>query len=326
MRFPQYRPRRARATPNIRRMLRESGVQVDDLIYPLFAVDGHDIKEEIPAMPGVWRLSVDRLKDEVEEILRLNIPAVLLFGVPDPAKKDDRGSEARSREGIAQRAVRAIREVSEELVIITDLCLCGYTSHGHCGLVRDGQVLNDETLELLGEIAVTHAEAGADIVAPSGMMDGMVGAIRSALDEHGFAEVAIMSYAAKYSSSFYGPFREAAHSAPQFGDRRSYQMEPANAREALREVALDIEEGADIVMVKPALAYLDIIRMVKERFDHPLAAYSVSGEYSMVKAAAARGWLDEQSAVLEILTGIKRAGADLIITYHAKEVARWLSA
>ncbi len=307
-------------------MLRESGVQVDDLIYPLFAVDGHDIKEEIPAMPGVWRLSVDRLKDEVEEILRLNIPAVLLFGVPDPAKKDDRGSEARSREGIAQRAVRAIREVSEELVIITDLCLCGYTSHGHCGLVRDGQVLNDETLELLGEIAVTHAEAGADIVAPSGMMDGMVGAIRSALDEHGFAEVAIMSYAAKYSSSFYGPFREAAHSAPQFGDRRSYQMEPANAREALREVALDIEEGADIVMVKPALAYLDIIRMVKERFDHPLAAYSVSGEYSMVKAAAARGWLDEQSAVLEILTGIKRAGADLIITYHAKEVARWLSA
>jgi len=326
MRFPQYRPRRARATPNIRRMLRESGVQVDDLIYPLFAVDGHDIKEEIPAMPGVWRLSVDRLKDEVEEILRLNIPAVLLFGVPDPAKKDDRGSEARSREGIAQRAVRAIREVSEELVIITDLCLCGYTSHGHCGLVRDGQVLNDETLELLGEIAVTHAEAGADIVAPSGMMDGMVGAIRSALDEHGFVEVAIMSYAAKYSSSFYGPFREAAHSAPQFGDRRSYQMEPANAREALREVALDIEEGADIVMVKPALAYLDVIRMVKERFDHPLAAYSVSGEYSMVKAAAARGWLDEQSVVLEILTGIKRAGADLIITYHAKEVARWLSA
>ena len=307
-------------------MLRESGVQVDDLIYPLFAVDGHDIKEEIPAMPGVWRLSVDRLKDEVEEILRLNIPAVLLFGVPDPAKKDDRGSEARSREGIAQRAVRAIREVSEELVIITDLCLCGYTSHGHCGLIRDGQVLNDETLELLGEIAVTHAEAGADIVAPSGMMDGMVGAIRSALDEHGFVEVAIMSYAAKYSSSFYGPFREAAHSAPQFGDRRSYQMEPANAREALREVALDIEEGADIVMVKPALAYLDVIRMVKERFDHPLAAYSVSGEYSMVKAAAARGRLDEQSVVLEILTGIKRAGADLIITYHAKEVARWLSA
>jgi len=307
-------------------MLRENGVQVDDLIYPLFATDGHGVEEEIPAMPGVYHLSVDRLKDEVQEVLNLDIPAVLLFGVPEPAKKDERGSEAYNREGIAQRAVRAIREVSEDLVIITDLCLCGYTSHGHCGLVRDGQVLNDETLELLGRIAVSHAEAGADIVAPSGMMDGMVGAIRSALDEHGFTNIAIMSYAAKYSSSFYGPFREAAHSTPQFGDRRSYQMDPANAREALREVALDIEEGADIVMVKPALAYMDVIRLVAERFDHPLAAYNVSGEYGMVKAAAAQGWIDERAIVLEILTGIKRAGADLIITYHAQEVARWLSA
>lgn len=306
-------------------MLRESSVQVDDLIYPLFAIDGHGIKEEVPAMPGVYHLSVDRLKDEVEEVLDMNIPAVLLFGVPDPAKKDERGSEAWSREGIAQRAVRAIREVSEDLVIITDLCLCGYTSHGHCGLIRDGKIENDETLELLGEIAVSHAEAGADIVAPSGMIDGMVGAIRSALDEQGFTDVAIMSYAAKYGSGFYGPFREAAHSAPRFGDRRSYQMAPANAREALREVALDIEEGADIVMVKPALAYMDVIRLVSEHFNHPLAAYNVSGEYGMVKAAAAEGWIDERSVVLEILTGIKRAGADLIITYHAKEVARWLS-
>ena len=306
-------------------MLRESSVQVDDLIYPLFATDGENIKKEIPAMPGVYHLSVDRLKEEIEEVLDMNIPAVLLFGVPDPAKKDERGSEAYNREGIAQRAVRAIREVSEDLVIITDLCLCGYTSHGHCGLIRDGKVENDETLELLGEIAVSHAEAGADIVAPSGMMDGMVGAIRSALDEQGLTDVAIMSYAAKYSSSFYGPFREAAHSAPQFGDRRSYQMDPANAREALREVALDIEEGADIVMVKPALAYMDVIRLVAEHFDHPLAAYNVSGEYGMVISAAAEGWIDERSVVLEILTGLKRAGADLIITYHAKEVARWLS-
>jgi porphobilinogen synthase len=307
-------------------MLRETRLSVDDLIYPLFAIDGHGIKEEIPAMPGVYHLSVDRLKEEVEEVLDTNIPAVLLFGVPDPAKKDERGSEAYSREGIAQRAVRAIREISDDLVIITDLCLCGYTSHGHCGLIRDGRIENDETLELLGEIAVSHAEAGADIVAPSGMIDGMVRAIRSALDEHGFTDVAIMSYAAKYSSGFYGPFREAAHSAPRFGDRRSYQMDPANAREALREVALDIEEGADIVMVKPALAYMDVIRLVREHFDHPLAAYNVSGEYGMVISAAAQGWIDERAVILEILTGLKRAGADLIITYHAKEVARWLLA
>lgn len=307
-------------------MLCENGIRIDDLVYPLFAIDGRNIKEEIPAMPGVYHLSVDRLEEEIKEIEGLNIPAVLLFGVPEPGKKDERGTEAWSREGIAQRAVRAIREASEDLVIITDVCLCGYTSHGHCGLVRDGRILNDETLELLGEIAVSHADAGADIVAPSGMMDGMVGAIRNALDGQGFSNTAIMSYSAKYSSGFYGPFREAAHSTPQFGDRRSYQMDPANAREALREVALDIEEGADIVMVKPALAYMDVIRLVAERFDHPLAAYNVSGEYGMVKAAAARGWIDEQAIVLEILTGLKRAGADLIITYHAKEVARWLSA
>lgn len=307
-------------------MLRENSIQIDDLIYPLFAIDGRNIKEEIPAMPGVYHLSVDRLEEEIKEIEELNIPAVLLFGVPEPVRKDEGGSEAYSKEGIAQRAVRAIREASEDLVIVTDLCLCGYTSHGHCGLVRDGQILNDETLELLGKIAVSHADVGADIVAPSGMMDGMVGAIRNALDEQGFSNTAIMSYAVKYSSSFYGPFREAAHSTPQFGDRRSYQMDPANAREALREVALDIEEGADIVMVKPALAYMDVIRLVAERFAHPLAAYNVSGEYGMVKAAAARGWIDEQAIVLEILTGLKRAGANLVITYHAKEVARWLSA
>lgn len=324
MRFPQYRLRRGRAKPTIRRMLQETRVHVDDLIYPLFAIDGRGAKE-IPSMPGIYHLEVDRLKDEIEEVLLVGIPAVLLFGVPDPANKDERGSEAYNREGIAQRAVQAIRESSEDLVIITDLCLCGYTSHGHCGLIRDGKVENDETLELLGRIAVSHAEAGADIVAPSGMMDGMVGAIRSALDEQGFADVAIMSYAAKYSSSFYGPFREAAHSAPQFGDRRSYQMDPANAREALREVGLDIEEGADIVMVKPALAYMDIIRLIREYFDHPLACYSVSGEYGMVKAAATQGWIDERAVTLEILTGFKRAGADLIITYHAKEVAQWLS-
>lgn len=275
-------------------------------------------------MPGVYHLPLDRLKDEVEEVLSLNIPAVLLFGVPDPVKKDEQGSEAYNKEGIAQRAVRAIREVSEDLVVITDVCLCGYTSHGHCGLVREGQVLNDETIELLSKIAVSYAEAGADVVAPSAMMDGMVRAIRSALDEHGFADVAIMSYAAKYSSGFYGPFREAAHSAPQFGNRQSYQMNPANAEEALREVALDIEEGADIIMVKPALAYMDIIRLIKEHFKHPLAAYNVSGEYAMVKAVAAKGWIDERTVVLEILTGIRRAGADLIITYHAKEVAQWL--
>ncbi len=324
MRFPQYRLRRGRAKPTIRRMLQETQLSISDLIYPLFAIDGRGAKE-IPSMSGIYHLSVDRLRDEIEEVLSLGIPAVLLFGVPDPANKDERGSEAYNKEGIAQRAVQAIRESSEDLVIITDLCLCGYTSHGHCGLIRDGKVENDETLELLDRIAVSHAEAGADIVAPSGMMDGMVGAIRSALDEQGFADVAIMSYAAKYSSSFYGPFREAAHSAPQFGDRRSYQMDPANAREALREVGLDIEEGADIIMVKPALAYMDIIRLIRERFDHPLACYSVSGEYGMVKAAAGQGWIDERAVTLELLTGFKRAGADLLITYHAKEVAQWLS-
>lgn len=325
MRFPQYRARRARAKPNMRRMLQETHLSIKDLIYPLFAIDGQGIREEIPSMPGVYHLSVDRLKGEVEGVVSWGIPAVLLFGVPDPGKKDDQGSAAYKREGIAQRAVRAIREVSPDLIIITDVCLCGYTSHGHCGLLGNGEIENDETLELLGKIAVSHAEAGADIVAPSGMMDGMVGAIRSALDEQAYSGVAIMSYAAKYSSAFYGPFREAAHSAPQSGDRRSYQMDPANAREALREVALDIEEGADLVMVKPALAFMDVIQTVSQRFDHPLAAYNVSGEYGMVKAAASRGWIDERATVLEILTGLKRAGADLIITYHAKEVAQWLS-
>ncbi|MFQ5796151.1 MAG: porphobilinogen synthase [Candidatus Bipolaricaulia bacterium] len=325
MRFPDYRPRRIRRTEQIRRLVREHRILIDDLIQPIFAVDGKGINDEIPSMPKVFHRSVDQLHQEMDEILTLGIPGVLVFGVPDPEKKDERGSEAYHEGGIAQRAIQAIRRASEALVIISDVCLCSYTDHGHCGIVREAEIQNDETLKLLGKIAVSHAESGADWVAPSGMIDGMVGAIREALDRAGRSDVAIMSYAAKYSSGFYGPFRDAAYSAPQFGDRRSYQMDPANAREAMREVALDIEEGADIVMVKPALAYLDIIRRVRERFDHPIAAYSVSGEYSMIKAAAERGWVDEQQIVLEILTGLKRAGADILITYFAKEVARWLS-
>jgi porphobilinogen synthase len=274
-------------------------------------------------MPGVFRLSIERLVEEASEVARLGIPAVLLFGLP--ARKDEMGSEAYSPDGIVQRAVRAIKTEIEGLVVITDVCLCSYTTHGHCGVVQNGRIDNDATLELLAQIALSHAQAGADLVAPSAMMDGQVKAIREALDGNGFGGVGIMSYAAKYASSFYGPFREAADCAPRFGDRSTYQMDPANADEALREVALDIEEGADIVMVKPALAYLDVIHRVKQRFGYPLAAYNVSGEYAMFKAASLRGWLDERRVVLEALTAIRRAGADLIITYYAKEVARWLA-
>lgn len=322
MNFPVLRLRRLRQNENLRRMVRETKVSVDDLIYPLFVVPGKKVREEVSSMPGVFRFSVDELVKEVAEVYSLSIPAIILFGVPE--KKDEAASEAYSEEGIVQKAIRAIKKEVPEIIVITDVCLCEYTSHGHCGIIKEGEVDNDITLEILAQTAVSHAEAGADMVAPSDMMDGRVAAIRSSLDESGFKNVPILSYAAKYASSFYGPFREAAESTPQFGDRRAYQMDPPNALEALREVALDIEEGADIVMVKPALAYLDIILRVKEQFGYPTAAYNVSGEYSMVKAAVQRGWLEEKRLVMEVLTSIKRAGADLILTYHAKDVARWL--
>jgi porphobilinogen synthase len=303
-------------------MVRETILRVDDLIMPLFVVHGRGIRREIPPMPGNYQLSVDQLIREAKEIAALRIPAVLLFGIPE--RKDAHGSEAYAKDGIIQQAVRAIKDSVSDLLVITDTCLCEYTSHGHCGVVEEGVVKNDPTLDLLAKSAVAQAEAGADIVAPSDMMDGRVGAIREALDSSGFEEVAIMSYAAKYASGFYGPFRVAAESAPQFGDRQSYQMDPANAAEALREVAMDLEEGADIIMVKPALAYLDILWRVRTEFDVPVAAYSVSGEFAMVKAAARLGWLEEERVMWEILTAIKRAGADLILTYFAKDAARLL--
>ena len=317
-----HRPRRLRRLDNLRRLVRETSLSVDDLVYPLFVVHGQGVREEIDSMPGTYHWSLDLLPAEAEEIVSLGIPGVILFGIP--AVKDAIGSENFDENGIVQQAVRAIKKAVPELVVITDVCMCQYTDHGHCGIVEDGRVLNDETLAILSRVAVSHAAAGADVVAPSAMMDGQVAAIRSALDAAGFTQVAILAYAAKYASAFYGPFREAAESTPQFGDRQGYQMDPANAREALREVALDIEEGADMVMVKPALAYLDIIRQVREAFDHPLAAFSVSGEYAMVKAAAQRGWIDERRVTLELLTAIKRAGADMILTYFAKDAARWL--
>jgi porphobilinogen synthase len=304
-------------------MVRETRLAPSDFIYPLFVVHGRSVRDEIPSMPGVYHLSVDQLAAEARELAALGIPAVVLFGLP--ARKDAVGSENFDRDGIVQRAIAALKDARPDTVVITDVCMCEYTDHGHCGIVRDGRILNDETLEVLQQVVVSHAEAGADIVAPSGMMDGMVGAIRRALDGASYQEVSILSYAVKYASAFYGPFREAAQSPPQFGDRHSYQMDPANAREALREARLDVEEGADMLMVKPALPYLDIVRRVRDEFDLPLAAYNVSGEYSMLKAATAHGWLDEQRVVLEALTGIKRAGADLILTYHAKEAARWLN-
>ncbi|HJX13673.1 MAG TPA: porphobilinogen synthase [Dehalococcoidales bacterium] len=320
--FPNVRLRRLRRTEALRALVRENRVEVGDLIYPLFVVEGKGIEEEITSMPGIFRGSPDRLSPEIEDIASLKIPAVLLFGIPE--KKDETGSSACQPDGVIPQAIRVIKSAAPELMVITDVCLCEYTSHGHCGVVNDGQVDNDRTLPLLATMALSHAAAGADIVAPSDMMDGRVKVIREALDGKGFPHIPIMSYAAKYASAFYGPFREAAESTPRFGDRRGYQMDPPNVREALREVEQDIKEGADIVMVKPALAYLDVIRQVRNVCNYPLAAYNVSGEYAMVKAAAGRGWLDEKRAVTEILTAIKRAGADIIITYHAKQLARWL--
>ncbi len=322
MSFPSQRPRRLRRTEGVRGLVRETRLTTAGLIYPLFVCPGKKVRKEVSSMPGVFQQSVDRAVEECGEIESLGIAGVILFGLPE--KKDARGSEAADMSGAVQRTIEAIKKAKLKLLVLTDVCLCEYTDHGHCGVVRDGEVENDPTLEILADVALSHARAGADIVAPSDMMDGRVGAIRGKLDENGFADVAILSYAAKYCSAFYGPFREAAESAPQFGDRRSYQMDPANAREALKEVALDLDEGADMVMVKPALPYLDVIRRVRERFDVPVAAYNVSGEYAMVKAAARNKWLDEKRAVLEILTSIQRAGADIILTYHAKDAARWL--
>ena len=322
--FPQLRLRRLRQTEALRALVRENRVEIGDLIYPIFVEEGSSIRQEIASMPGVFRLSVDQLPQEVEEVAQLGIPAVLLFGIPQ--HKDEVGSAAYHPKGVIQQAIRTIKKSLPELLVVTDVCLCEYTSHGHCGIVVNGYIDNDQTLPLLARTALSHAEAGTDIVAPSDMMDGRVRAIRQILDGEGFQNIPILSYAAKYASAFYGPFREAAEAVPQFGDRRSYQMDSPNLREALREVEQDISEGADIIMVKPALAYLDVIRRVRDTFNCPLAAYNVSGEYSMVKAAAQRGWLDERQIVLEILTAIKRAGANIIITYHAKEVARWLQA
>jgi porphobilinogen synthase len=320
--FPQLRLRRLRRTEMLRALVRENRVDTGDLVYPIFVVEGTGIKQEISSMPGIFRYSPDELPPEIEEIARLRIPAVLLFGIPE--HKDEVGSSAYDPEGVVQQAIRTIKKSVPELLVFTDVCLCQYTSHGHCGIVVGDQIDNDRTLPLLAKTALSHAEAGADIVAPSDMMDGRVKAIREMLDVNGFQHIPILSYAAKYASAFYEPFREAAESAPQFGDRRSHQMDPPNLREALREVEQDIAEGADIIMIKPALAYLDVIRQVRNTFNYPLAAYNVSGEYAMVKAAVRQGWLDERKAVLEILTAIKRAGADIIVTYHAKEVASWL--
>jgi porphobilinogen synthase len=311
-----------RRTPELRRLVQETRLSVEDLICPLFVCPGEGVRREVSSMPGVCTLSIDRLVEEAQQVKRLGIPAVILFGIPE--RKDEVGSEAYADDGIVQRAIRALKREVPGLIVIADTCLCEYTSHGHCGLVREGEVVNDPTLELLARTAVSQARAGADIIAPSNMMDGCVAAIRSALDDAGFAHVPIMSYAVKYASAFYGPFREAAQSAPQFGDRRGYQMDPPNAREAVREAHLDVEQGADILMVKPALPYLDIIRLVRERFSVPVAAYQVSGEYAMIKAAARLGWIEEERAVMETLISIKRAGADMILTYFAKDVARRL--
>jgi porphobilinogen synthase len=312
-----------RRTEALRDLVRETRVSAAGLIYPMFACPGNKVRVEVGSMPGVCQQSPDQIVEECREVADLGVPAVILFGLPE--KKDETGSEAASPTGAVQRSIEAIRKAKLNLVVITDVCLCEYTSHGHCGVIKDGEVLNDPSIALLADAALSHARAGADIVAPSDMMDGRVAAIRQKLDANNFTDIAILAYAAKYSSAFYGPFREAAESTPQFGDRRSYQMDSANVREALREVALDIEEGADIVMVKPALPYLDVIARVRERFDVPIAAYNVSAEFAMVKAAARNGWIDEQRIVLEIMTSIQRAGASIILTYHAKDVARWLN-
>ena len=320
MPYPFYRPRRLRKSALLRKMVRETVLRTDDLVLPLFAVHGRGVREPISSMPGQARLSIDELLRECKDAASMGIPAVLLFGLPQ--EKDPRGSEAYAEDGIIQQAVRAVKETIPDLLVITDVCLCEYTSHGHCGIVEDGRVRNDPTVDLIARTAVSHAEAGADMVAPSDMMDGRVGAIRESLDEAGYEETPIMAYSAKYASAFYGPFREAAGSTPQFGDRRAYQMDPANGLEAMREVALDVDEGADIVMVKPALPYLDIISRVKSDFGLPVAAYSVSGEYAMIRAAGQLGWLDEERTIMEDLTSIRRAGADIIITYFAKDAAR----
>lgn len=319
--FPIYRPRRLRANENLRRLVRETTLSVDDLIYPMFVVHGRNVATEISSMPGCYHYSVDNLVTAAKELASLGIPGTILFGIPE--EKDALGSQAYADDGIIQQAVRAIKDAVPALLVITDVCLCEYTDHGHCGIVEAGEVQNDRTVELLVKESLSHARAGADVIAPSDMMDGRVGAIRKALDQGGYENIPIMAYSAKYASAFYGPFREAAESAPQFGDRRSYQMDAANTEEALREVALDIEEGADILMVKPALAYLDVIHRVKTAFQVPIAAYNVSGEYAMIKAAAQNGWIDEKRVALEALTGIKRAGADMILTYFAKSVVKW---
>ena len=322
MYFPSYRPRRLRRNQNIRRMVRETHLRVDDLIYPMFSAFGENIKKGISSMPGIYQQSIENIVIEAQEVFDLGIPAVVLFGIPET--KDAVGSDAYCETGIIQETVRAIKKTVPELTVITDVCMCEYTDHGHCGLIKNGDVDNDSTLDLLAAEALSHAQAGADIVAPSDMMDGRVAAIRDILDENGFEHIPVMSYAVKYASAYYGPFREAAESTPEFGDRRSYQMDPANRLEALREANQDVAEAADFLMVKPALAYLDVIREVKDNFDLPLVAYNVSGEYSMVKAAAEKGWIDGDRVMMETLLGIKRAGADLIITYHAKEAARLL--
>ncbi len=323
MQFPDCRLRRLRKNENFRRLTRETIISVDNFVYPLFVVSGKGVKKPIASMPGHFQLSVDNLVEEARAVQALKIPALLLFGIPD--KKDEKASGAYAKDGIIQQAVKAVKGAVPEILVITDVCLCEYTSHGHCGIVEQGNVLNDASLELLAKTALSQAQAGADMVAPSAMMDGQVGAIREALDENALENVPIMAYAAKYASAFYGPFREAAESAPQFGDRKAYQMDPANADEAMREISLDVAEGADIIMVKPALPYLDIIYRAKQEFDLPLAAYNVSGEYSMIKAAAQAGWLDEEKTMLETLTAIMRAGADIIITYWAKDAARLLN-
>jgi porphobilinogen synthase len=324
MSFPIHRPRRIRGTEALRGLVRETRLTTAGFIYPMFVCPGTKVRKEVSSMPGVYQQSVDQIVEECREVESLGIPAIILFGLPE--SKDARGTSSLAKTGVVQKTVEAIKKAKLNLLVITDVCLCEYTDHGHCGVVEHGEILNDPTLEILAQQALSHAHAGADIVAPSDMMDGRVAAIRALLDGHKFENTPILAYAAKYCSGFYGPFREAADSAPKSGDRRSYQMDPANAREALKEVALDLEEGADIVMVKPALPYLDIIRAVRERFDVPLGAYNVSGEYAMVKAAAQKGWIEEKRVVLEILTGIQRAGADIILTYHAKDVARWLKA
>ena len=322
MQFPEYRGRRLRKNDNFRRLVRETRLSVDDLVYPLFAVPGKNVKKPIESMPGQFQLSVDYIAREAREAQAMGIPAVLLFGIP--STKDEQGTGAFIKDGIVQQAVKRIKNEVPDILVITDVCLCEYTSHGHCGIIEKGQVQNDATLEVLAETALSHVKAGADMVAPSAMMDGQIAAIREALDENALEDIPIMAYSAKYASSFYGPFREAAESAPQFGDRKAYQMDPANSDEAIREISLDVTEGADIIMVKPALAYLDVICRARQEFDLPLAAYNVSGEYSVIKAAARLGWLDEEKAMMESVTAIKRAGADIIITYFAKQLAQVL--